>query len=315
MKKVLIYVEENFRNESLSLLEASRQLYINQNVETYALVINSKEDSPLEGFFDKVLKIEDTKLQLIDQKAIGEIYSQLQKIYNFDAILFLATSIGRCLAPSVAMKLKTGIVADVTAISNKNNQVSLIRPAYSGKIMAAIKVLGDGPIMMSVRSGIFLYNKVADKKTSYIFLNNLKYNYCNIKVKKVEKKVIPYDIKKSDVLVSAGAGCTDIEELEKLASLLNGNLSASRAVVDKKIVSRSIQVGQSGKTVSPSLYIAFGIHGALQHVEGLKDIPFIISININKDAPICSISDIVVEGDAIVFLKKLISKISEHANG
>jgi electron transfer flavoprotein alpha subunit len=165
--------------------------------------------------------------------------------------------------------------------------------------------------MMSVRSGIFTYQKGKDVVSTHVALTNLTYRYANIKVKGRQEKSIPYDIRKSSVLVSGGDGCTDIEKLQDLATLLKGHISASRAVVDKGLVSRAIQVGQSGKTVSPSLYIALGIHGALQHVEGLKDIPYIISVNTNKDAPICSISDIVVEGDALLFLTKLIQKIEE----
>jgi len=99
-----------------------------------------------------------------------------------------------------------------------------------------------------------------------------------------------------------------------LATLLHGEVSASRAIVDKGIVSRAIQVGQSGKTVSPSLYIALGIHGAIQHIEGLKDVDFIISVNTNKNAPICSISDIVVEGDALTFIHRLVEKIERGKN-
>ena len=165
--------------------------------------------------------------------------------------------------------------------------------------------------MMSVHSGLFAYQQREEVKSTYTLLEGLPYRYGAIAVKDTKEKSIPYDITESDVLVSGGAGFSDVKILENLATLLGGHVSASRAVVDKGLVSRAIQVGQSGKTVSPSLYIALGIHGALQHVEGLKDIPHIISINTNKNAPICSISDIVVEGDALPFVTKLIQKIEE----
>ncbi len=311
MKKVLIYIEKSYCDQALGLIEVTRQLYPDQQVKTYALIINSEVPSCLEGVCDVLLTLDDKFLQFFDQKGIADVFTQVNKQYSFDAILFLATPMGRCIAPSVAMKLDTGLVADVTAISNQDGQVSLIRPAYSGKIMAGICITGEGPIMMSVHSGIFTYQKGKDVVSTHVALTNLSYRYANIKVKDRQEKSIPYDIRKSTVLVSGGAGCTDIEKLQNLATLLNGHVSASRAVVDKGLVSRAIQVGQSGKTVSPSLYIALGIHGALQHVEGLKDIPYIISVNTNKDAPICSISDIVVEGDALLFLTKLIQKIEE----
>lgn len=314
MKRVLLYVEEEHYDETVGLLDVIMQLYPNQKVAIYALIINPSKDFSMTGLFDVIFTLQDKKLEYFDQRAITNIFYQLHNQYSFDAILFLATSMGRCLAPAVAMKLNTGIVADVTSISSSNNKISLIRPAYSGKIMAEIEIVGDGPIMMSVRSGIFIYEEKRKVKTSIIELKNLSYSYSKIRVKEVKEKVIPYDIRKSNVLVSGGAGCTDLEQLKSLADLLNGKVSASRAVVDKGIVSRSIQVGQSGKTVSPSLYFALGIHGALQHIEGLKNVAYIVSVNTNKDAPICSISDIVVEGDAKVFLTKLIKKINTETN-
>ncbi len=311
MKKVLLYIEDEFCDESLGLLEVSRKLYPSDEIKTYAIAINQKKHSCINGLCDVIFSLNDEDIKTYDQKAISDILSNLQSQFSFDAILFLATHMGRCIAPSLAMKLNTGIVADVTAISNENGEISLIRPAYSGKIMAGINIVGQGPIMMSVRSGIFSFEDYKKVDTKLIELKNIAHRLGNIKIKNIENKKIPYDIRKSDVLVSGGAGCTDLENLNGLAKLLNAHVSASRAVVDKGLVSRAIQVGQSGKTVSPSLYMAFGIHGALQHVEGLKDILNIISINTNKNAPICSISDIVVEGDAVLFLKKLIKRIEK----
>ena len=97
--------------------------------------------------------------------------------------------------------------------------------------------------------------------------------------------------------------------LDELALELNAQVSASRRIIDSGIATRKIQVGQSGNTVSPKLYIALGIYGSLQHIEGLKNVENIISVNIDKDAPICSLSDIVVEGDAVEFIEKLVEKI------
>ena len=101
-------------------------------------------------------------------------------------------------------------------------------------------------------------------------------------------------------------------KIERLAELLGGKASASRKLVDAGIAPRSIQVGQSGKTVSPELYIALGINGAIQHIEGIKQAKHIISVNINKDAPLSSLSDIVVEGDADRFLDQLIRRIQQY---
>ena len=313
MKKVLLYLEENLDEKVLELLDVVNKLFPNEETTTYALNINNKIITILDGKINYFLNINDENLKSFDQRAISSIYLELNNRYHFDAILFLATDMGRCLAPSVAMKLHTGLVADVSAVSNNDGEIKLIRPAYSGKIMAGIEIISDGPIMMSVRVGIFNYCDSKEVKSENINIDDISYNYSNIQLLKTEKKEIPYDIRKSEVLVSAGAGCNkNLNIVKELASHLGGKLSASRAVVDEGLAPRSIQVGQSGKTVSPKLYFALGIHGAIQHVEGLKDIDYIISANTNVNAPICSISDIVIEGDATNFINKLINKIENN---
>jgi len=310
MKKILLYTEIDYAQDAISLMEVARQLYKDEKTQTYALVINGNKTC-LQGVCDVILHLVDDRLHPFDQKGICDVVSELHGSYHFDAILFLATPMGRCIAPAVAMKLETGLVADVTRIAHGSEGLELVRPAYSGKIMAGIRITGDGPVMMSVRGGIFTYTPSQVVESKLITLEGLSYRYGSITVKDKKAKTIPYDIRESDVLISGGAGVDDMKELEVLATLLKGDVSASRSVVDKGMVSRALQVGQSGKTVSPTLYIALGIHGALQHVEGLKDVSYIISVNTNRNAPICSISDIVVEGDALTFVQRLVKRIEK----
>ena len=114
-------------------------------------------------------------------------------------------------------------------------------------------------------------------------------------------------------MISFGGGVkSDFEKIYKLASLCGAKVSASRRAVDNRYAKRSIQVGQSGKVVSPKVYIALGIYGAIQHIEGLKDVDTIISVNIDSKSAICSLSDIVVHGDAIEFVEKLTQKIIDE---
>ncbi|HKL58851.1 MAG TPA: electron transfer flavoprotein subunit alpha/FixB family protein [Sphaerochaeta sp.] len=310
MKKVLLYIEEGNSQDALCLLEVVRLLYMDETVQSHALVING-DSTCAQGLCDVILHLIDEKLQSFDQRGIGDVVTELHARYHFDAILFLATPMGRCIAPRVAMKLHTGLVADVTRITCDEKGPVLVRPAYSGKIMAGIRITGHGPVMMSVRSGVFTYTPTNTVETRVVALENLSYRYGSITVLSKQEKQIAYDIRDSKVLISAGGGMHEMQELRKLATLLGGEVSASRAVVDKGIVSRAMQVGQSGKTVSPVLYIALGIHGSIQHVEGLKDVRYIISVNTNRNAPICSISDIVVEGDALPFVQGLIDRIEK----
>jgi electron transfer flavoprotein alpha subunit len=245
-----------------------------------------------------------------DQIGICTILAELQKEYKFDTILVPATSFGRMIAPRVAKRLRTGIVADITDIHRKDGRAEIIRPAYSGRLMAAILTHGSGPVMMSVRPGVFRYagEGVVDTEVSE-YTAPLE-AHSSVKPFAVKEKQISYDIRESDVLISGGGGVLrNFTGLERLAEALHGRVSASRKIVDRGIAPRCIQVGQSGRTVSPRLYIALGINGAIQHVEGMKNIESIISINTNRNAPICSLSDIVVEGDAMEFIDKLTDRI------
>lgn len=324
MKRTLIYAEQEYLNDAIDLLEAARQIYADESYESYALLINSDRETieGLKGKFDAIVHVEDEWICADDQRSVSDILASLHREYRFDSILIPATPKGRMLAPRTAIQLKTGLVADITGIQHSEKGLELIRPAYSGRIMAGIVVTGDGPMMMTVRSGIFDYAAdpphAAPLVTREIPLDpkSLSYRSGGIKVLRREKKTVEYDIRESEVLISGGGGVLkSFKALEPLAEALGGQIAASRAVVDKGIVSRTIQVGQSGKTVSPRLYFALGIYGAVQHVAGLKDVDYIISVNINKNAPICSLSDIVVEGDAVPFINKLINKIKKEKKG
>lgn len=312
MKKSLIYLDEENVKNSIDLLEVVRQIYGEERNETYGISVNHY-CMKAEGAFDKLIVVSDDEIFEKDPMIVTDIMEELHKQYEFDCILIPATQFGRMLAPRLAMRLKAGLVADVTAIRHHNGTVEMVRPAFSGKIMAGIVKSGDGPYMMSVRQNVFTYNNESLKDTQVIEFHPLKRRNSRLKLLETREKAQSYDIRDSKVLVSGGGGIgRNFKKLEMLARELNGQVSASRRIVDKGIAPRAIQVGQSGKTVDPKLYMALGINGAIQHIEGLKNVEYIISVNTNKNAPICSLSDIVVEGDALEFIDKLVEKIKEN---
>ena len=164
--------------------------------------------------------------------------------------------------------------------------------------------------MMSVRPGVFIREGQGTLETEFHEYSRPVSRRTGIKRLEVKPRPRTYDIRECEVLVSGGGGVKKyFNELRRLADELGGQVSASRKIVDQGIAPRSIQVGQSGKTVNPRLYIALGIDGAIQHVEGLRNIETIISVNTSRMAPICSLSDIVVEGDAKEFIDRLTQRI------
>lgn len=167
--------------------------------------------------------------------------------------------------------------------------------------------------MMSVRPGVFLYEKEKMKNTK-VWGYRPKKSY-DVTVERISRQEKPKsrDIRESEILVSGGGGIlNDFDVIDGLAKRLGGMKSASRRVVDSGKADRSIQVGQSGKIVHPRLYIALGICGMLQHVAGLNHVKHIIAVNTNPNAPLCSLADIVVEGDARTFVEKMIERIDRE---
>jgi electron transfer flavoprotein alpha subunit len=312
MNKSLIYFDEEDFQNSIDLLEVVNQIYKDSEYETYAICFN-QDNEVAQGKFDYLISIQDERIKNYDILNITNCMEELQQTFDFDSILIPATYLGRMLAPRLAMRLRTGLTADVTSIEHNNGNVEMVRPAFSGKILAGIVNKNCKPMMMSVRPNVFTNTVDYSKETKKLNFQPTIVQPSKIRLLEIKEKEKVQDIRESEVLVSGGGGVVgDFGHLHLLADKLNGMVSASRRVVDSGVATRSIQVGQSGKTVSPKLYIALGIYGSLQHIEGLKNVENIISVNINKDAPICSLADIVVEGDAIEFIDKLLKKIEKN---
>ena len=312
MKKSLIYFDVEDYLNSIDLLEVVNQIYKDSEYETYAICFNG-DNEIIEGQFNYSISIQDDRIKNYDILNITNCIEELQHTFEFDSIIIPATHLGRMLAPRLSMRLRVGLVADVTSINHNEGTVEMVRPAYSGKVLAGIVNKNCKPIMMSVRPNVFNHTSNYSKVTKKLKFQPTFIQPSKIKLLETKEKEKARDIREGEVLVSGGGGViSNFEHLYLLAHELDAMVSASRSIVDKGIANRSIQVGQSGKTVSPKLYIALGIYGSLQHIEGLKNVENIISVNINKDAPICSLSDIVVEGDAVEFIDRLLEKIKEN---
>ena len=313
MKKCLIFVgKENFQ-DAVDLMGVVDCLYGRKNTLIYGFGdLESLEY--LKGYYDILIKVEELQDSKHDMENdminLTNCMEELHRTYNFDSILISANYIGRMLAPRLAMRLRTGLVADVTAIQSEGEGVELIRPAYSGKLMAAIKNCGNGPLMMTVRQKVFRWTASRDVNSEWQEFSFHNMEPPQIKMTHGKRQENSEDIRESEVLVAGGGGAVKyFDELQALAEELQGKVAASRKIIDRELAPRTIQVGQSGKTISPKLYIAIGISGAIQHIEGLKNLEHVIAVNKKKQAPICSIADVIVEGDGKEFINKLLLRI------
>ena len=230
-----------------------------------------------------------------------------------EIVIYGATAIGRDLAPRVSARVHTGLTADCTKleIDEESKGLWMTRPAFGGNIMATIVCPNFRPQMATVRPGVMqaLAEDASKTGTVEVFDAGVSEADMNIKIREVvkdTKKTV--DITEAKILVSGGRGIGGPEGfgmLKELADELGGEIASSRACVDAGWIDRDRQVGQTGKTVRPNLYIAAGISGAIQHAAGMEDSDLIIAINKNNTAPIFEIADVGIVGDCTAIIPKL----------
>jgi electron transfer flavoprotein alpha subunit len=309
MKRVLVVIDEDAVEDSIDLLEVGRLMYGAKGFCSYALAAGCRYGEA-GNLFDHVFRVKNGPLPNYDAATITRCVETLHRIYHFDAIIVPATHCGRMIAPRAAMRLHAGLVADVTGIEREGNDVLMVRPAFRGRMLATVVCRGGGPVIMSVRPRAFTYGEPVFKPAVFIDVEVQGMKTPGLRLIERREKSETQDIRKSEVLISGGGGLVcDFHLLERLAEALHGMVAASRRAVDMGKASRAIQVGQSGKIVSPRLYIALGISGSAQHVAGIRNAEYIISVNTDRQAPICDMSDIVVEGDSRAFVEGLLKRI------
>jgi len=230
--------------------------------------------------------------------------------------LYGATPNGRDLAPRVAARMRLGLTADCTGLGiDEKRQLIQTRPAFGGNIMATIISPYTRPQTATVRPNVFATAEKDAARPVTIEDVPVTLSKANIRTRLVEEireESEKERIDEAKVIVSAGRGCQDplnLDTVRALASKLGGTLAGSRAIVELGWIPHSRQVGQSGTTVGPDLYVAIGISGAVQHVVGMSSSKKIIAINKDPDAPILKIADLGIVGDALDILPKLINEI------
>lgn len=309
-KKILIYIEKS-NNVSVELAMKAQELANKLgDAEIIGLAIDSLPSG--KSYFDKVFYVNNQRLKNYSSELYSKIAIDLINEIKPDIVLLGATSQGRDLAPQIAAALKTGLTADCTELDiNENGKLAATRPTFGGKLMATI-LSKYNPQMATVRPNVITTNfNVSIKDTEYI-----EYKPCfdnlNLRVNLIDvvNKEVSNSLENAEVIVAGGKGVKDnLDLLYKLAEKLNGEVAVSRALVDIGLADSSIQIGQTGKSVSPKLYIACGISGAMQHVVGIIGAKKIIAINKDKDAPIFKYADFGVVGDAVEILQGLIDNL------
>lgn len=269
---------------------------------------------------DVVYVVEDAKYADYDTELYTDAICQLSKKYDLASIMFGATDDGRDLAPRVAARLHTGLCADCTALDITDDKlVAWTRPALGGNICATIICDVNRPQMGTVRPKVFKPAELDNTRTGEVIAFTPEAGAVS-RVELVKKEALSSEnavkIDEADMIAAGGRGFGSKEKfdvLEQLAALFeNSAVAGTRAAIDEGWLTHSQQVGQSGKSVTPHIYFACGISGAIQHLSGMKDSDIIIAINKDAEAPIFTVAHYGIVGDVNVILPKLIEKIKAY---
>lgn len=263
---------------------------------------------------DEVIICEHPMLRHYDTESYTKVLTGIIDTYKPDSLLIGATVIGRDLAPRVAARVNTGLTADATILEvdqeNENSTLLWVtRPAFGGNLYGTIICPNHRPQMATIRPGVFEVPTLYENRIGKITRYEVEFKEEDLKVKLLEvikKATSGVDLTKAQIIVSGGRGIgNNFKVLEDFAQAVGGVVGASRAAVDEGFAKKEMQVGQTGKTVRPRLYIACGISGAVQHVAGMDKSDFIIAINKDKGAAIFNYANVGIVGDALEILPLL----------
>ncbi|PRR86939.1 Acryloyl-CoA reductase electron transfer subunit beta [Clostridium luticellarii] len=323
-KGIWVFAEQRdgkLQKVALELLGKGRELAGKLGVELTAVLLGSEIDDAAKELIaygaDKVLYADSPLLKHYTTDAYAKVIYDLINEKKPEVFLIGATFIGRDLGPRVAARLRTGLTADCTGldVDAESKNLLMTRPAFGGNLMATIECANNRPQMSTVRPGVFEKLEKDQSRAVNIdkFKADLKASDVRLKVDeviKIAKNVM--DIGEADVIVSGGRGLGSEEGfkvLKELADLLGGTIAGSRATVDSGWIDKAYQVGQTGKTVRPKLYIACGISGAIQHLAGMQDSDFIVAINKDDSAPIMNVADLGLVGDYKKIVPEMVAQI------
>jgi electron transfer flavoprotein alpha subunit len=326
-KNIWVYIEtdqQKVRSVSLELLNAGRGLLQSDEILVAILIGNNLSDCAKEAIAygaDQAIVIEAEEYEDYSTDGYTNVLVQLITSYRPSAILFGATCNGKDLAPRVACRLKTGLTADCTAISidNQSNHILWIRPAFSGNLMAEIVCPAARPQMGTIRSGVFKKAGPDYKKKGDILYHTIRTPKEMIRTKLIDfifpDTISDIDLNEAEIIVAGGRGLGQAKNfrlLRDLADLLGAAVGASRAPVDAGWIDHIYQIGQTGKTVNPKIYLACGISGSMQHLAGIASSETIIAINSDSESPIFKIADYGIVGDLFEVIPALIKEIKHN---
>jgi electron transfer flavoprotein alpha subunit len=310
-KDIYVFAEQRegiVQSVTLELLGKAKELAQKLNEKVVALLLGyniADKAQELTAYgADIVIVADEPELEQCNTEPYTQAITQIINEKKPSILLIGATTIGRDLGPRLSARMVTGLTADCTSLDiSDDRNLMMTRPAFGGNLMATILCKEHRPQMSTVRPGVMLKGNPDTSRKGVIETVKIDFDKSKFRVKiketvKETRNLI--DITEAKILVSGGRGvgsADGFKKLQDLATAINAEVSSSRAMVDAGIMLHERQVGQTGKTVRPDLYFAFGISGAIQHVAGMETSDYIIAVNKDKYAPIFQIADLGIVGD------------------
>ena len=324
-KDLWVFVETNedgsAKNVGIELLSPGKAMAAKQGGALVAVIIGHRVDAAVDAAnthgADKIIVVDGPEYQHYTTDAYAIALCALVEKYGPTSMLIGATNNGRDLGPRVSCRLHTGLTADCTAldIDEESGNVAWTRPAFGGNLMATILCPDHRPQIGTVRPGVFKKSEAVEGKAEIIKED------IHVPAEAIRTQVLELirelddekvDLEGAEIIVSGGRGVGGPEgfaPVRELAKALGATVGASRAAVDSGWIPHAHQVGQTGKTVGPKLYIACGISGAIQHLAGMSGSDVIVAINKDPDAPIFDVADYGLVGDLFEVLPILSEEI------
>lgn len=316
--KILAFAEQReskFRKSSFETVQAAAKIAAELKADFAALVVGSGVEA-IAGELgtygaSRVIVVDDPSLARHANAAYAKVIAEVAKQESADIVFLPASQMGKDIAPRVAVRLGGGLAADCIALKVEGNDIIATRPVYAGKALLDVRV--TTPVkLFTLRPNVFTAAAsggaaTIERATVALQAEDLATVVTHMKVAAGRP-----DVTEADIIVSGGRGMKGPEHwhlIENLADVLGAGVGASRAVVDAGWRPHDEQVGQTGKTVAPSLYIACAISGAVQHLAGMSSSKYIVAINKDKDAPIFQVADYGIVGDAFEVIPELTAEL------
>ncbi|WP_313235741.1 electron transfer flavoprotein subunit alpha/FixB family protein [Sporosarcina ureae] len=320
MSKKIVVIGElqqgELRKVSYETIAAAKQ--VDANAEIIALVMGDGDlqksaNEMIQYGADRAITVAHANLSNYTSEGYGQVIMEVMQDVNPSAIIMGHTSIGKDVTPKIASRLDLGLISDAVAIEKEDDQVVFTRPIYSGKAFEKKVIKDDGLLFATIRPNNISALQCDVSRTGDITVKDMDVKDLRTIVKEViRKKTEGVDLSEAKIVIAGGRGVKSAEgfkALYELAELLGGAVGASRGACDADYCDYSLQIGQTGKVVTPDLYIAVGISGAIQHMAGMSNSKVIVAINSDAEANIFNMADYGIVGDLFEVLPLLIKEM------